>query len=338
MAFNISESNFILIRWGMLFRKFDFDVRYENRLLNILSYALSCLRSLEETLFRLTRTFLHTSSILKTPWQTDTARSTSTLTLRLPPIPLFHSFVLHSTRSACRKVMITSCTIRSRFEKWERGHFVLNGNSILFCSTDGIQQLVIPQSLFPRVLHSSYNAKMARHTGERRLYQFLRRSFCLQIISWNCYAVSQSCVSCAKNRVALRRKRKGKQLFPATVPLEFVAVGILGQQLITYRWNRFMLVIIDQISMLDKIVPLTHILRGTTGKVFLGNWVLMYGLQKWFLSYNLSHFESKFFRYVCRTRGVSKVLATSYHPLWNRQVEGINRKIGKALPLFIAEN
>ena len=72
----------------------------------------------------------------------------------------------------------------------------------------------------------------------------------------DCYNTVKNCVTCAKNRVKLRKHKKHLRLFPATEPLEFVYLDILGSFLETKKRNRFLLVIADRFTKLVRTVPL----------------------------------------------------------------------------------
>lgn len=84
--------------------------------------------------------------------------------------------------------------------------------------------------------------QMVGHPDGRRFYQFLRQ--CLYPnMPVDYYAIAQSCVRYAKKRVTILRNIKGMELFPTKVPLETVAIDVLGQLLTTKRGNRIMFVI-----------------------------------------------------------------------------------------------
>jgi hypothetical protein len=67
------------------------------------------------------------------------------------------------------------------------------------------------------------------------------------------------CIVCAKNRVTERKRTSFLKLFPASGPLEFVAIEILGPLPKTEHGNRFLLVISDRFSKLTITVPLRTI-------------------------------------------------------------------------------
>lgn len=91
---------------------------------------------------------------------------------------------------------------------------------------------------------------------------------CLSIV----FTIPQRYVSCAKNRVTLRQNRNAIQLFSSTVPLELVAIHILGQLLMAVWRISFLHVINDRFLKLVKKIAFTHILAGTVAKAFVENW------------------------------------------------------------------
>lgn len=117
-------------------------------------------------------------------------------------------------------------------------------------------------------MHLSYHTEMAENPGGPTLYQFLRQRFFWLITSVDCYAISRNCISCDKNKVALRWNSKGMQLFPASVPLEFGAIDILGQLLNTKQENRFLLVITNRFSPIVKTTFLTKYSGWCNSKCF----------------------------------------------------------------------
>ena len=67
------------------------------------------------------------------------------------------------------------------------------------------------------------------------------------------------CESCAKNRIRLLKKANKLRLFPATTPLECVAIDILGPLPNSKDGFRFMLVVTDRFTKLTHSFPLKGI-------------------------------------------------------------------------------
>lgn len=155
--------------------------------------------------------------------------------------------------------------------------FQVDEGGILGRTAEGHPQVVIPQSLQSRVLHMAHHAKAAGHPGGRKLYYTLRRSMYWPTMSMDCYATVRACVSCARNRVKLRRNSTEMKLFPATRPFECVAIDILGELIRAKRGKRFLLVITDRFTKLVRTVPLAKISARSVAVAFATHWVFVYG-------------------------------------------------------------
>lgn len=138
-------------------------------------------------------------------------------------------------------------------------------------------------------------------------------------------------IDTAKNCKTFCWNSRGMQLYPATAPLEFVAMDILGQALTTKRKNRLFLVITERFSKRIKTVILCSITAGTiTNPFFLESWVFVHGTP-WLLFFeNGLKFRTKHLQHVCQMLGVKNLLTSTYHPQFIRPVKRINETIVEA--------
>jgi transposase InsO family protein len=134
---------------------------------------------------------------------------------------------------------------------------------------------------------------------------------------------------CAKNGVTERTSFL--KLFPASVPLEFVVMDILGPLPKHEHGNRLLLVISDRFSKLTRTVPLRTITALGVAKAFCDAWVFSYEPPRYLITDKGTQFYAKVFLAVCRELGIAKILTTAYHPQTNGQVERFNRTIIKSL-------
>ena len=98
-------------------------------------------------------------------------------------------------------------------------------------------------------------------------------------MSLDVHATVRACADCPRERISLRKHANYLKLFPATTPLEFVSIDILGELKETPapRNNRYLLVITDRYSKLTRVVPLKRITAYTVAKAFCESWVFVYG-------------------------------------------------------------
>jgi Chromo (CHRromatin Organisation MOdifier) domain/Integrase zinc binding domain/Integrase core domain len=179
---------------------------------------------------------------------------------------------------------------------------------------------------------------IAGHPGGRKLYYTLRQSYYWPSMSLDCYEVVKSCLSCAKERINLTRRKKSVTLFPASKSLEFVAIDILGPLPKSVSGNQFILVICDRFSKLVVTVPLKKITALTVAQAFCNHWVFVYGPPLKLLSDNGSQFGARFFQSCCNHLGINQLFTTAYHPQCNGQVERFNRTILSLLRVFVGED
>ena len=126
----------------------------------------------------------------------------------------------------------------------------MSHDGLLLRHVETDEQLVLPKALRPRVLHIAHYAKTSGHPGGQKLYEALRKDYYWSSLAVDAYSTVRNCVTCAKNRIKLRRHATQSKLFPALAPLEYVAIDILGPLVSTTkpRNNKFLLVIVDRFS------------------------------------------------------------------------------------------
>ena len=128
------------------------------------------------------------------------------------------------------------------------------------------------------------------------------------------------------------------KLFPATAPLDSVAIDILAPLPKSARGYIFMLVISDRFTKLTQVVPLKLITPYDVAVAFVEHWVFKYGAPATLLPDNGSQFVAHFFRRVCNILPVHSIFTTTYHPQTNGQVERFNRTLAAMLRCYVENN
>ena len=228
--------------------------------------------------------------------------------------------------------------LRARLDKGDLIPFEEDGGGVLVRTVESSPQIVVPRTLVPRVLALAHRPPNAAHPGEVKLYQTLRRHFYWTTLSVDAVTTVKNCVSCARNRVKLRRNSHTLKLFPASGPLEFVAIDILGPLIRTSRGNRFLLVISDRFSKLTRTVPMSRVTEAAVAKAFTTHWAFTYGPPSILLSDNGKQFAARLFVHVCRLMGTDNVFTSTYHPQTNGQVERFNRTLLAALRHYVLDH
>jgi hypothetical protein len=147
------------------------------------------------------------------------------------------------------------------------------GLLVRLAQLDGMRQIVVPASLRPRLLHLEHFPRVAGHPGSTRMFRSLRRRFFWPGMAADVAETVRQCESCAKNRIKERKRTSLLKLFPASAPLEYVSMDILGPLPKTAHGNRFLLVMTDRFSKLTRTVPMRTITALAVAKAFCEAWV-----------------------------------------------------------------
>jgi hypothetical protein len=134
----------------------------------------------------------------------------------------------------------------------------------------------------------------------------MRRSFFWPKMAQDVAETVRECATCAKNIIKERARTSFLKLFPASEPLEYVSMDILGPLPKTQHGNRFLLVIKYHFSKLTRTVPLRTISALEVAKAFCEPWIFIYGPPRYLLTDNGAQFSAKFFLAVCRELGIEK--------------------------------
>jgi RNase H-like domain found in reverse transcriptase/Integrase zinc binding domain/Integrase core domain len=227
--------------------------------------------------------------------------------------------------------------------KLKDSKFVLvskNGVKLLYRKSDidGHLRLCIPQAFRKTILNLAHYPVTAGHPGGRKMFNTLSRDYYWPGLSFDTYQLVSNCHECTKENGALRKRRKHITLFPASGPLEFVAIDLLGPLPKTSRGFQYILVVADRFTKLVRTVPLKSITTMSIANAFCHHWIFVYGPPKTLLSDNGTQFNSKFFQACCQILGVGQVFTTAYHPQCNGQVERFNRTLLSQLRCYIGDH
>ena len=133
--------------------------------------------------------------------------------------------------------------------------------------------------------------------------------------------------------VCQRRKRPNKQpkapmtKYVSGFPNERVAMDVVGAVKESKNGNKYVLCITDHFSKYSKAIPMPDQVAERVAKIFVQEWVYMWGEPLSLHTDRGANFESELLAEVCRWLQISKTRTTAYHPQGNAQVERYNGTI-----------
>lgn len=123
----------------------------------------------------------------------------------------------------------------------------------------------------------------------------------------DCYEVSRNCITCARERIKLRKD------------LASVSLDLLRPLLKTKRGNLFLMVNIDRFTKLTVAVSMQSITAWDLALALNTHWEFLYRLPSSILTANSTQMSSKFFTHICQILSINNLLTKTYHLKTNEQ-------------------
>lgn len=128
------------------------------------------------------------------------------------------------------------------------------------------------------------------------------------------------------------------KLFPATKPLDFITMGILGPFAKNDTGYTDMLFITETFTKLACAAALKTTTAPAIAEKFATHWVIPYGIPGNVLTDKGPQFVRKFFSAICLILVITKVSITVYYPQTNGQPERYNQTLVGRLFIFVSEH
>jgi len=213
-----------------------------------------------------------------------------------------------------------------RDEKLCRHHKLPNG--------EAVEQLVLPTSMRRDIFSYLHGSRIGGHMGIGSLIAKVRRRFYWpgykeDIIRW-----TKWCDVCQR-RTDAGRQRAALQSIPVGMPMERMAVDILGPLQVTERGNRFIVVIADYFTKWTEAFALPNHKAATVADCLVTEVITRFGAPHQLHSDQGADFESKLFQEVCKLLGINKTRTCSYRPQSDGLVERFNRTLQDMLSKLV---
>jgi len=174
------------------------------------------------------------------------------------PVTLAHVLAAQKEDQRCQD-------LRDKMEEDEHSRLseTKEGLLVRVAPLDGAVQVYLPFILRQNLLPLEHDVVRAGHFGVNRMYAAIRRHYYWESMAADvrCHQAPlllgvygrghdwvASCASCARNRIALRRRTAMFTLFPGTDPFASLSMDLLGPLTEAKTGNVFLLIIVDRFS------------------------------------------------------------------------------------------
>ena len=215
-----------------------------------------------------------------------------------------------------------------------------NGKVVRKCKLpcgEEVAQLVIPPALRRQIFSYLHTCPLGGHMGINKTIAKLRRRFYWpgyreDLIRW-----CQWCEKCQKRKLGTQ-KRAPLQQKPVGMPLERVAVDIVGPLPETEAGHKYILVIVDYFTKYTEAYALPDQTSMRVADALVTNFILRFGVPLQLHSDQGPNFEAKLFGDVCSLLGICKTRTTPYRPQSDGLTERMNRSLQDMLAKLVQED
>ena len=153
-------------------------------------------------------------------------------------------------------------------------------------------QLILPQELVPTVLEALHSCPTAGHLGVTKTLQKVRSRFYWPAQRRDVEDWCRACDNCASRKMLPKSRHAPLQLHQPGVPLQRVAMDILGPLPETERSNRYVLVIADYFTKWTEAFPMSNMEAHTVAELFVCNFFCCFGAPDYLHTDQGRNFES----------------------------------------------
>jgi len=255
-------------------------------------------------------------------------------------VAIVMSWVESKTRPPWEEVARYGVLVKSLWSQWDQLEIK---NSILcrkWESHDGGEihsQAIVPRDKKNDILRMAHDSRSGGHLGIRRTLQKIRKEYYWVGLQKDVRLWCQRCEACAKRKSPGQKRRAPMQLISSGVPMERIAVDILGPLPKTGNGNVYILVIADYFTKWTEIFPMPCQEATAVAKLIVEEVVTRFGVPRQIHTDQGRQFESELFREMCRLLGIEKTRTSPYHAQGDGMVERMNRTLEGMLSAFVEE-
>ena len=224
---------------------------------------------------------------------------------------------------------------------WARYDSLFYENGILYHKWQDVclkNQAIVPKVLVKEVIQGSHDSITGGHLGiKKTLSRIQDKYFWFQMVKdvkhW-----CTVCDKCAMRKNPQKFPRAPLQKYTVGVPMERLAIDVMGPLPMTNKKNSYLLVIGDYFTKWVDAIPIRNQKASTIAQKVLDRIITIFGVPMQIHSDQGRSFESKIFQEMCKLLGIEKTRTTPYRPQSDGMIERANRTIANMLTAFVDKN
>jgi len=200
-------------------------------------------------------------------------------------------------------------------------------------------RLWVPKGLVQRIMESEHDTKVARHMGQDKIIELIRRNFWGPKMNERIIDFVRSCLECQQNKVSWHQPYGLSSLLELPyAPWQSIAMDFITE-LPASEGHDQLWVIIDRFTKMAHFLPLRT--EGKTAAdlavIFAREVWKYHGLPTNIVSDRDSRFTSETWKEFLRLLGIWPQMLTAFHPQTDGQTERLNQTIEAYLRAFVSK-
>ena len=187
--------------------------------------------------------------------------------------------------------------------------------------------LVLPNEFRKEILGELHGGQLSGHLGVSKTLAKVKYKYFWPGMSADVRSFLRVCDLCAKRKSPAKKRLAPLQQYRVGVPLERVAIDLLGPLPKTDSGNQWILVVGDYCTKWMEAYALPDATASTVALKLVNEFVCRFGVPQELHSDQGTNFESGVFREMCRILGITKTRTTAYNPKSDGMVERFNKTL-----------
>ena len=200
------------------------------------------------------------------------------------------------------------------------------------------QQICLPESFVPQVLHVLHNSPSASHIGVSKTLEKVRRRFYWHGMREDVENHIRRCGPCAQVNDPSKLPRAPVINIKSGHPLQRVAIDIVGPTPMSSVGHEWLLVVSDHFTKFAQAFPVRNTSAVTLAKKVMDEYICRFGCFESLHSDQGANVDGAVFKGLCDLIDAAKTRTTPYHPQGDGQVERLNKSLVKILCKLISDH
>ena len=192
----------------------------------------------------------------------------------------------------------------------------------------------VPPSLRRKAMESCHDARTAGHFYFWKTLNRVKRRFCWPGMRRDIQIYCRACSVCATKKTAGRRPKAEMRRYDVGLPMEEVAIDLMGPFTESSSGNKHVLVVVDSFSKWMEAYPVPNIEAKTVAEKLVLEFFSRFGVPRQIKSDRGRQFECELFREMCSLLEVEHKMSTPFHPQGNSRVERMVKVVGNLISVF----